>query len=59
MRRIGVGSIYAYSRAKPMPESVILAATKSRHDRYDAGDADMARRAPNCKRRADSAICTA
>lgn len=25
MRRIGVGSIYAYSRAKPMPESVVLA----------------------------------
>ncbi|KAF0125038.1 MAG: hypothetical protein FD139_2199 [Methylocystaceae bacterium] len=43
MRRIGVGSIYAYSRAKPMPESVVLAATKSPHDRYDAGaDADMA-----------------
>ena len=37
MRRIGVGSIYAYSRAKPMPESVVLAATKpppapARHD---------------------------
>ena len=29
MRRIGVGSIYAYSRAKPMPESVVLAATKT------------------------------
>lgn len=28
MRRIGVGSIYAYSRAKPMPESMVLAATK-------------------------------
>jgi len=26
MRRIGVGSIYAYSRVKPMPESVVLAA---------------------------------
>jgi len=29
MRRIGVGSIYAYFGAKPMPESAVLAATKA------------------------------
>ncbi|MGJ0453292.1 MAG: hypothetical protein ACR65T_08705 [Methylocystis sp.] len=45
MRRIGVGSIYAYSRAKPMPESAVLAATKpplpaARH----GASADMAAR---------------
>lgn len=36
MRRIGVGSIYAYSRAKPMPESVVLAATKPPPARHAA-----------------------
>lgn len=42
MRRIGVGSIYAYSRAKPMPESVVLAATKPPHARHGASaSADM------------------
>ncbi|MBG0803227.1 hypothetical protein IYW40_17340 [Methylocystis sp. H4A] len=39
MRRIGVGSIYAYSRAKPMPESVVLA--DDAHARHSAG-ANMA-----------------
>ncbi|MGB5083019.1 MAG: hypothetical protein WBO09_00070 [Methylocystis silviterrae] len=39
MRRIGVGSIYAYSRAKPMPESVVLA--DDAHAGHSAG-ANMA-----------------
>ncbi|MGJ0560087.1 hypothetical protein [Methylocystis sp.] len=45
MRRIGVGSIYAYSRAKPMPESVVLAATKPPPALHAArASADMAAR---------------
>jgi len=44
MRRIGVGSIYAYSRAKPMPESVVLAATKPPPARHAArANTDMRR----------------
>lgn len=47
MRRIGVGSIYAYSRAKPMPESVVLAATNPPPcpARYGASTDMAARRA--------------